>query len=719
MANHILLNLKRAKYVLDKNWIGNFTQPSRFLYPHQWNWDSAFISIGYSHFNTKRAITELTSLFNAQWKNGMVPQIVFTKKNLGSYFPEPEIWQTSRSKFAPDNYLTSGISMPPIHAYAVLKIYENSLNKNKVLPFIKWIFPKLIKSHQYFYKYRCHDDFIYVIHPWESGMDNSPAWDNILENIDINKVTVPAFKRKDLSTDNAEMRPKDSDYTRYIYLVELFKKYSYQESKIFENSPFIVADTLFNSVISASNKALLKLAKILKNDSTEILEWDNRTTNAVRNKLYSEKDKIFYSYDLKNNSLLKADTAAGFMPLFGGIATEKQAETIYSYLNSTGFCSLLQGNCFTIPNYDTKKTDYDRKNYWRGPVWININWMLWEGLKRYAYIQKADDLARDIIQLPVRFGFFEYFDSFNGRGYGTKDFSWSAALFTDLCYEYYIKHKKNKLSKTRKILLNSIVLNNESSYAITDQKNISQLLLTKVKELKKEFYTDSGTINYQSLQKSKQYNEYKMITNSLRKFDLNMLNSENEKKAFWINVYNTVIVDSIVQSGIKTSVKEVIGLFSKCKYNIGNKLFSADDIEHGILRCNARHAFRKIKQFHFLNSKKKYIMKNLDVRIHFALVCGSRSCAPIKYYSSNNIDNDLEIATRNFINSSEVMVLPENNRLLVSSIFKWYKNDFGGKNGIINIILKYLNNEEKKEFLSNNRKKIKIEYLYYDWNLNK
>ncbi len=67
----------KAKKVLENNWTGSFTKPSLKLYPHQWNWDSGFISIGYSHFKQKKARTELESLFKGQWKNGMLPNIVF------------------------------------------------------------------------------------------------------------------------------------------------------------------------------------------------------------------------------------------------------------------------------------------------------------------------------------------------------------------------------------------------------------------------------------------------------------------------------------------------------------------------------------------------------------------------------------------------------------------------------------------------------------------
>ena len=85
--------LKLAKEILLGNWTGSYTKPSPSLYPHQWNWDSAFIAIGYAHYDQERAQQEILSLFENQWSNGMVPQIVFNPQALGHYFPEPDFWQ--------------------------------------------------------------------------------------------------------------------------------------------------------------------------------------------------------------------------------------------------------------------------------------------------------------------------------------------------------------------------------------------------------------------------------------------------------------------------------------------------------------------------------------------------------------------------------------------------------------------------------------------------
>jgi hypothetical protein len=339
--------------------------------------------------------------------------------------------------------------------------------------------------------------------------------------------------------------------------------------------------------------------------------------------------------------------------------------------------------------------------------------MLMQGLRRYGFKQKADSIARDILELPMRFGFYEYYDSFNGRAYGSKDFSWTASLFIDTAYENYIK-----ADKVSAVLRKDKLLNEESEPSGISGIRISQEMLRSVRILQAKYYTDQGTVDYESIKLSDKYRDYKKIAASLRDFDLSLLKEEQDKLAFWINLYNTIVVDGIIENNVSESVKEVGGFFSKIKYLIGGQSFSPDDIEHGILRKNRLKPNRPWKQFGLFNPKKKFMIKHIDSRIHFALVCGSRSCAPIKYYTPENIDRDLEMATRNFINSSEVIVIPEENRMLVSQIFKWYKSDFCGKSGVLKLIKKYILDDDKRDYLDNNRN-VKIDYLYYDWNLNK
>ncbi len=723
MEETIKKHVSLAKSVLVKNRSSGYTIPSSSLYPHQWNWDSGFISIGYSHFDTGWAVRELESLFKAQWANGMLPQIVFNKSSLGSYFPEPDFWNTEVSPHAPEGYLTSGITMPPIHAFAALSVFENSRDKEKVKPFFVWLYPRLLKLHRYLYTERNPDGngLICIRHPWESGMDNSPSWDRVLRTIEISSEKLPAYRRKDTESGvSHDMRPSNEYYDYFVFLIELFKKSRYDEKEIMKECPFLICGPLFNAILCASNEALMQISDILKEPYREIEQWYQLTAKSVQDTLYSHEHGIFDAYDMRTKRLLKVETASGFMPLFGGTATPRQASRIYEYLDSKSFCALHQGNCFTIPSYDTQKEDFKRENYWRGPVWININWMLMHGLRRYGFIQKADALAHHILELPIRFGFYEYYDSVDGRGYGSKDFSWTAALFIDTAYGTYLKKGADGGSGiAKRILFRNIVLNSTEESSGIEGTTISQKMLGAIREIKARYYTSRGTVDYASIKTSDEYREYKKITASLRDFDLSLLQSRNEKLAFWINLYNTIVVDGIIASGVQDSVRESARFFTKMKYRIGKYHFSPDDIEHGILRANRRKHYRPWSQFGPLNPKKKFSLTEPDPRIHFALVCGSRSCAPIKYYTPDGIDEELHMAAQNFINSSEVMIIPEENRILISQIFQWYRDDFGGRRGILDFIKKYILNDDKRKFLDESGNKLKIGYLFYDWSLNK
>ena len=126
-----------AKKILLTNRRAGFTLPTNNkLYPAQWNWDSAFISLGYSYFNLDYAIEELETLLKGQWDDGMVPHILFHEVD-DSYFPNHTTW--SCGKKIP----SSGITQPPIAASILSMIVKNNeLNetqKKKVFSILLFI----------------------------------------------------------------------------------------------------------------------------------------------------------------------------------------------------------------------------------------------------------------------------------------------------------------------------------------------------------------------------------------------------------------------------------------------------------------------------------------------------------------------------------------------------------------------------------------------------
>ncbi|GAB4281841.1 MAG: trehalase family glycosidase [Deferrisomatales bacterium] len=421
-----------AKAVLDANWTGSFTRPSPRLYPHQWNWDSGFIAIGYAGYSPERAMTELRSLFRGQWRNGMVPHIVFHHPS-DTYFPDAADWRADRSPDAPDGVFTSGITQPPIHATAVRAVVERATRKLDVLRFLEEMYPKLLALHRFLYRDRDPDGLglAVCVHPWETGIDNSPKWDRALLGVDAAGLPIPVVRRKDLLVVGTDQRPADDDYRRYIQLVDLFRSWDYDQPRMVRESPFQVYDVLFNSVLHRANWDLLELARVLGEPTAEIREWLRKTAGAFETHLWDEQDRMYHSRDLVSGQPIRVHTASCAVPLFAGVPDHARVERLVG-----GFFTACPfgepDRCASVPSYHESQEGFQAVNYWRGPVWVNVNWMIYEGLRRYRLIDSADRIRRNLLRLAGQAGFWEYYHPTEPRGLGSPDFSWTAALVLDL-----------------------------------------------------------------------------------------------------------------------------------------------------------------------------------------------------------------------------------------------------------------------------------------------
>jgi hypothetical protein len=418
--------------VLDFNWNGEYTQPGPHLYPHQWSWDSALIAIGYAHYDQDRAMQELSHLFEHQWKNGLLPQIVFNPR-FGDYFPGIDFWHAERSPNAPRDRKTSGVVQPPLHATAVLYVYRHAKDEAAAKEFLEHTFPKLKAWHEYLHQERDPEGegLVYIRHPWESGMDNSPMWDSIMERTQLRSDQIPKYRRADIHFVAAGDRPLDAAYDRFAYLVKLFSDRDYHEGRIREECPFLVQDVLFNTLLCQSDRDLAEIARILGENPSPLEERAERTESAINGKLWDEQHGIYLDFDVASGLPLQVYVAANFVPLYAGIPDEGRARSMVDSLENTGF-GLSDESIMPVPSYDRYGFAFFPTRYWRGPVWANINWFLMRGLERYGYERQAKRLQNTIVSLCRDEGFYEYFDTVTGAGHGSDLFSWTAALFLDV-----------------------------------------------------------------------------------------------------------------------------------------------------------------------------------------------------------------------------------------------------------------------------------------------
>jgi len=201
---------------------------------------------------------------------------------------------------------------------------------------------------------------------------------------------------------------------------------------------------------------------------------------------------------------------------------------------------------------------------------------------------------------------------------------------------------------------------------------------------------------------SKPYHEFLTQLQKIKFDELkNQLVSDEEKKAFWINIYNALFV---ILKRDKHFDKPKI--YTDKLITVANKHLSLDDIEHGILRrFRYKYSLGYIKNIFASKTIKTLAVDQLDYRIHFALNCGAKSCPPIAFYSPDKIEAQLSLAELSFL-EGETEIDLENKKVFTSMILNWYRGDFDGISGIKKLLSQVL-----KQDLSD----FKIGFKPYDW----
>jgi hypothetical protein len=142
-------------------------------------------------------------------------------------------------------------------------------------------------------------------------------------------------------------------------------------------------------------------------------------------------------------------------------------------------------------------------------------------------------------------------------------------------------------------------------------------------------------------------------------------------RAFWLNLYNALTLHAISTAGIRDSVLESLGFFSRYAYRVGEQTLSLNQIEHGILRGN-RAALIGLPPFASRNPRVKWVLP-LEPRIHFALNCGAASCPPIRAYVGANLEQQLELATHSYLSECRF----EAGVVWLPRLLSYYPADFG------------------------------------------
>lgn len=433
----------RAAYILRDNSTGLITKAAPALYPHQWSWDAAFNAIGLATVDLPRAQLELDSLFAGQWRNGMVPHIVFDPAADG-YWPGPAQWECARySEEAPDHTATSGICDPPVHAIAVDRILTvaRSVGEREYALAQAWaahLYPRLLAWHRFLARERADKatGLMTLFHGWESGTDNSPRWDEPYAGVVVGP-GLPAYIRRDKAhVSNAAQRPTDSEYDRYLWLVEEAKQASYDAGLLRESGSFQVGDVLFTAIYAAASDLLAKLAAQLRkpDDAAELKDYAAQARAAVFCHV-DEASGLAADVDLKTGTWLRTETIAGFAPLIAGAMPWHLRRRLVSMLTGPRWAGHPRLRWALPPSTSPESPAFNPECYWRGPVWPVFTWLLTWALHRDGETEVAARLRSVSLEQLGDETFAEYYQPITGAPLGSLNQSWTAATALDWLLE--------------------------------------------------------------------------------------------------------------------------------------------------------------------------------------------------------------------------------------------------------------------------------------------
>lgn len=414
-----------ARGVLLANHAGGWTKPAADQYPHQWNWDSGFISLGWATFDWEKAAAEIESVIRGRWRDGMIPHVRYDPHRLQDYFPGPDRWPGMAGHVAEAGEMTSGISNPPIIILAALRIGLVAPNPQLRDAFWRRVLPPLTEWLRWFFTARrlpgC--PLVAIVHPWETGWDNSPRWDGLRA---AGLRPKRRYERLDTRAVASQERPAGRDYDSYLALAEIISEGDFDLPSYRSRTPFVIYDVVFDALVYRAARDLNSVAARL--DAMEPFtesELDD-FSRAFEDHHWDRKCLSYLDWDAQSGQRIQAPSAAAVACLAGGLIPSERAG-----LAAEGYLARC-GSAHPICSVPPGAAGFDPNLYWRGPVWVNVNWLVIDGLRRSGLDRAAASLTRSTLGLVERGGFAEYFNPVDGSPRGSGNFSWTAALVLDL-----------------------------------------------------------------------------------------------------------------------------------------------------------------------------------------------------------------------------------------------------------------------------------------------
>ncbi|XP_076060551.1 uncharacterized protein LOC143036746 isoform X2 [Oratosquilla oratoria] len=275
----------------------------------------------------------------------------------------------------------------------------------------------------------------------------------------------------------------------------------------------------------------------------------------------------------------------------------------------------------------------------------------------------------------------------------------------------------------------TVALNRGPSQGCILDKGGALPLAAHLRDLLLQLFThvssNGKVVDYVSIKDSTEFAEYVTLTRELQRVPLETLD-EDQRKAFFINIYNALVIHAFVSGKKPTNMLSQMWFYDQVSYIIGSHQYSLNDIENGVLRANRRGPLQLRSPFRRDDPRLATSLIQVDPRIHFALNCGAKSCPPIKTFSGENVNEELQLAMTAYLESDEALQVRPGEKgrpatVLLSSLLKWYAADFGSTSeDVLRWVATNVKLPEKKDSLEAalTEGNWSIKYIPYDWGHN-
>ncbi|XP_059655224.1 uncharacterized protein LOC132302407 [Cornus florida] len=215
--------------------------------------------------------------------------------------------------------------------------------------------------------------------------------------------------------------------------------------------------------------------------------------------------------------------------------------------------------------------------------------------------------------------------------------------------------------------------------------------LTKIMSAILESYAseDRLHLDYVGISNSEEFRRYINLAQDLHRVNMLAL-SADEKLAFFLNLYNAMVIHAVIRIGHPEGVIDGKSFYSDFQYIVGGHPYSLTTIKNGILRSNRRPPYSLVKPFGAGDKRLELAFPKVNPLIHFGLCDGTRSSPTVRFFTPQGVEAELRRAAREFFQRDGMEVDLAKRTVKLSRIIKWFNVDFGQEKQILKWIMSYL-----------------------------